>query len=407
MSNSVYVIDGKGIPLLPTSPARARLLLKKEKARVYSVIPFTIQLVKEVENPVGEFEAGIDDGAKTVGIAVKGNGKIVFAANVSLRQDVSRLMLQRSQYRRTRRSRKLRNRKPRFLNRGKKGWVPPTIWYKKEVTLRVLRDMLKRLNITSCVVEQGAFDISSMSKGYLLTGKEYQISEYEGNNWRQKVLWRDKYTCRRCKAKENLQAHHIRHKKDGGTYTVTNGITLCSECHESLHRGEWELSYNKADNLRYPTHLQQGKWWLFNELKDMLGKVKVCYGWMTSKNRRRLNLPKDHHYDAAAMLDCNEYCTIVYDIKPRRAKVWEDNPTKKCDSKKGFKHYDIVKAKHRVRGFVTGSVRSLKEKAITLRTSFSDNFPVSYSKSKLLWRPGGLIYTYNSDRLGGSLCNFL
>ena len=407
MSMSVYVIDAKGAPLLPMTPARARLLLKKEKAIVYSVIPFTIRLVREVDTPIGEFKAGIDDGAKTVGISVEGNGKIVFAANVSPRQDVPRLMLQRSQYRRTRRSRKLRHRKPRFLNRGKTGGIPPTIRYKKEVTLRVLRDMTKRLNITSCVVEQGAFDVSSMSASYQLTGKEYQISEYEGNNFRQKVLWRDKYTCRKCKSKEKLQAHHIKRRSAGGTDRVSNGVTLCDTCHKALHRGEWELTYSRTSNLLYPAHLQQGKWWLFRELKKMFDSVKICYGWMTSKNRKRLGLPKDHHFDASAMLNCKEYCTVIYDIKPRRTKVWDTNPTKKCVSKNGFRHYDIVKAAHRTLGTVVGSIRSLKSKVITLRTGFSDNFPVSYNKSKLLWRPEGLIYTYDSDRLGGSLRNFL
>ena len=73
MSTSVYVVDNTGTPLLPTCPSRARLLLKRGKVTVYSVIPFTVQLVKTVENPVGEFEVGIDDGAKTVGVSVKGN----------------------------------------------------------------------------------------------------------------------------------------------------------------------------------------------------------------------------------------------------------------------------------------------------------------------------------------------
>ena len=66
----VYVIDVKEKPLLPTNGARARILLKKGKAKVYSVIPFTIQLNKEIKNPVGEFKIGIDDGAKEVGISV-------------------------------------------------------------------------------------------------------------------------------------------------------------------------------------------------------------------------------------------------------------------------------------------------------------------------------------------------
>lgn len=392
---SVYVVDSRGVPLLPTSPYRARLLLKNEKAIVYSVLPFTIQLLKSVENPIGYFEAGIDDGAKTIGISVKGNNKIVFAANISLRQDITRLLLQRSQYRKTRRGRKVRNRKSRFLNRGKFGWIPPSVKYKKEVILRVLHDLTKRLNITAVVIEQGAFDVSIMSSGYILTGKEYQISAYEGNNWRQKVLWRDHYNCMHCKSKLELQAHHIIFKSKGGSDSVSNGITLCKHCHTSLHRGDWELKHKKIYTFKYPAYLQQGKWWIFYKLKSMFDSVKICYGWMTSKNRRCLNLPKDHHYDASAMLNCKNYNTVVFNIKPRRSKVWEYNPTKLCTEKKGYKHYDVVKSHHRTFGIVIGSIRSLKAGCMTLRTSFNNNFPVSYSKTRLLWRPSGLIYFYN------------
>ena len=143
----VYVIDSEEKPLLPTNGARARILLKKGNAIVYSVEPFTIRLKRKVDDPVGEFKVGIDDGTKKVGISVAYEDKIVFAGNIELRQDVHRKMLQRLQYRRSRRSRKVRHREVKFLNRGKKGWLPPTIKQKKESILRVLDDLKKRLNI--------------------------------------------------------------------------------------------------------------------------------------------------------------------------------------------------------------------------------------------------------------------
>jgi len=59
-----FVIDAKRTPLLPTCGARARILLNSGKAIVYSVIPFTIQLNRIVDNVVGGFKIGIDDGAK-------------------------------------------------------------------------------------------------------------------------------------------------------------------------------------------------------------------------------------------------------------------------------------------------------------------------------------------------------
>ena len=143
----IFVIDREGKPLLPTNAVRARILLRKEKAKVYSVEPYTIQLEKRVEDSVGEFKCGIDDGAKTVGISVAYEKKIIFTGNIQLRQDVSRKMLQRSQYRRSRRNRKLRHIEARFLNCGKKG-ISPTIRQKKESNIRFIDHLKKRINIT-------------------------------------------------------------------------------------------------------------------------------------------------------------------------------------------------------------------------------------------------------------------
>jgi N6-L-threonylcarbamoyladenine synthase len=388
---SVFVIDKNGKPLLPTCEARARILLRQGKAEVYSVLPFTIKLKRAIESPVGEFKVGIDDGAKVVGVSVAYKKRVVFAGNLQLRQDVSRKMLQRSQYRRTRRSRKLRHRKARFLNRGKKGSAPPTVRQKKNSVLRVLDSLKKRVNITVCTVEQGQFDISSMDKGYQLTGKEYQLAEYEGNNWRQKTLWRDRYKCQHCKSEADLQAHHIKPKSQGGTNNIKNGITLCETCHKALHAGEWSLK-KIPGHFKYPAHTQQGKSWLFNQLQKRFKKVEICFGWMTAKARRELNLEKDHHSDASAMIGANEYQCQVYSIKPRRTKVDLHHPTRTCNERFGFRRMDIIKAKHRTRGEVTGFVGSLAAKSLKIRTSFNNDFGVSYKKSKLLWRPAGLIY---------------
>jgi len=384
-------MDINETPLLPTSSARARLLLKSKKATLYSVVPFTIQLAKTVTDPIGSFVIGIDDGAKEVGIAVGHKDTVVFAGTITLRQDVSKKMTQRAHYRRTRRTRNIRHRAARFNNRGKKGWIPPTIRQKKGSILRVVDDLKKRLPVTDCVVEQGQFDISSLSRGYILTGKHYQISEYEGANWRQKVLWRDKYTCQRCKNTSDLQAHHIVYRSQGGTDRVDNGMTLCEKCHTALHRGEW-LIHKKPIQFKYPMHLQQGKKWLFNELKARFNTVTVCFGWMTAKNRNELGLEKTHYNDAAAMINASTIACVPYSIIPRRTKVWEDNPTKTCSEKNGLRHWDIVKTVHKTQGVVVGSVRSLKARCITLRTRFDDNFPVAYSKTSLLYRPAGIVY---------------
>jgi lipopolysaccharide export LptBFGC system permease protein LptF len=134
----VFVLDYEGKPLLPTHPARARKLLNQNKAKIKQVVPFTIQLNKTVKNPVGEFEVGIDDGAKHVGIAIKNNktNEIVFRGQLDHRQDVSRKVEQRRNYRRSRRTRKLRYRQPRFSNRIRSK-IAPSIRQRKEAIIRV------------------------------------------------------------------------------------------------------------------------------------------------------------------------------------------------------------------------------------------------------------------------------
>jgi hypothetical protein len=67
----VFVVDGENKPLLPTTPRRARKLLDAKKAKVALVIPFTIRLNRIIDNPVGSFTVGADDGAKKVGDSIR------------------------------------------------------------------------------------------------------------------------------------------------------------------------------------------------------------------------------------------------------------------------------------------------------------------------------------------------
>jgi|GEM_PF-1015197 len=394
----VFVVDEEGKSLLPTTPRRARKLLDAGKAKVIQVAPFTIQLTRTIDNIVGSFTVGIDDGAKTVGVAIinEHTKETVFQGEINLRQDVSRKLLQRKQYRRTRRSRKLRYRARRFSNR--KQMTPlPSVRQRKDSIVRWLKDMMKRIAIAKVVVEEGVFDVSSLSAGRKLKGVEFRQSEYEGRNWRAKVLWRDKYQCQHCKSTDRLQAHHIRQRSKGGTNRVSNGLTLCEKCHKELHAGLWQLGI-KPKFFQYPMHLMQGKHYLREQIEVLGLSYDKVFGWMTACWRKQIGLEKSHANDAITMV-CKSYEPVInsmdWSIKPKRTKVWENNPTKICTEKNGFKHNDLIKASHRTKGVVVGSVRSLKAKVITLRTKFNDNFAVGYNKSNLIQRFNGLIYSYS------------
>lgn len=114
----VYAISKENKPLMPCSNVIARLLLKQGKAKVKSKQPFTIKLLYETTNYAQNLTLGVDTGSGTMGTAVATDrGKIVYASEVVVRNDITDKMTQRAKYRRNRRNRKTRYRKARFLNR--------------------------------------------------------------------------------------------------------------------------------------------------------------------------------------------------------------------------------------------------------------------------------------------------
>lgn len=115
----VYVLDKDGQPLMPTSRfGKVRRMLRNKKAKVVKRCPFTIRLLYEPETKiVQDIVLGVDTGSKRIGVACVGNDKVLYQAHVELRDDIKRKMDSRRMYRKSRRNRKTRYRKCRFLNR--------------------------------------------------------------------------------------------------------------------------------------------------------------------------------------------------------------------------------------------------------------------------------------------------
>lgn len=64
-------------------------------------------------------------------------------------------------------------------------------------------------------------------------------------NWRNTVFKRDNYTCQLCSTRDgNITAHHVLpvrdHKNSLLVFDVTNGITLCKKCHDSINNKEYD-----------------------------------------------------------------------------------------------------------------------------------------------------------------------
>lgn len=130
----VYVLDINGHPLMPTERfGKVRRILRSGKAKVIKRCPFTIQLLYQTTNNVQPVSLGVDAGSKHIGLSATTINKVLYEADVELRNDIVSLLATRTELRRTRRNRKTRYRKPRFNNRtaGKKeGWLAPSIKHK-------------------------------------------------------------------------------------------------------------------------------------------------------------------------------------------------------------------------------------------------------------------------------------
>ena len=300
----VYVLNIEGKPLMPCKEAKARKLLKENKAKIYKKEPFTIQLLFICENQTQDITLGVDAGSKHIGLSATTKEKELYAADVELRNDIVDLLSTRRQNRRTRRNR-LRYRKPRFNNRvhsKKNGWLAPSVKQKIQTHFKVVEDIHKLLPITKIVVETASFDIQKI-KNPEIHNEEYQQGEQLGFwNVREYVLFRDNHTCQCCKGKSKdkvLNVHHIESRKTGGN-APNNLITLCETCHKGYHNGTVELpkTIKRGMSFKDATFMGIMRWSFYNRLKEIYPNVVMTYGYITKDTRIKNNLPKDHYIDA-------------------------------------------------------------------------------------------------------------
>ena len=300
----VYVLNIEGKPLMPCKEAKARKLLKENKAKIYKKEPFTIQLLFMCENQTQDITLGVDAGSKHIGLSATTKEKELYAADVELRNDIVDLLSTRRQNRRTRRNR-LRYRKPRFNNRvhsKKNGWLAPSVEQKIQTHFKVVEDIHKLLPITKIVVETASFDIQKI-KNPEIHNEEYQQGEQLGFwNVREYVLFRDNHTCQCCKGKSKdkvLNVHHIESRKTGGN-APNNLITLCETCHKGDHNGTVELpkTIKRGMSFKDATFMGIMRWSFYNRLKEIYPNVFMTYGYITKNIRIKNNLPKDHYIDA-------------------------------------------------------------------------------------------------------------
>ena len=357
----VYVLKQNGQPFMPTERfGKVRRLLKEGKAKVVRREPFTIKLLYEPETDVvQECYCGVDTGSKHIGVAVVGNDRVLYQSQTELRNNIKKKMDSRRMYRHNKRSRKIRYRKPRFLNRRnsiKKDRLPPSVRHKVQAHIDEIEFCKKILPVSDLILEVSQFDTALMKNPSLMNEKVRHWGYQKGFNYgyssrRSAILHRDNYTCQCCGKKNcRLEVHHIKFRSDGGTDDEENLITLCEDCHNGVHAGTVVLTKKpkKSKNLKYATHMSIIRSWLLREYPNTI----ETFGFVTSENRNHLKLKKDHYIDACVIASGGlEFKELDVIYRKRRVSVQDRVLTDGIQDEKklptgkvhGFKKYDKVK----------------------------------------------------------------
>ena len=350
----VYILSKNGTPIMPTkNHAKVRLLLKYGKAKVIKRTPFTIQLLSASKTYKQDITLGVDAGSKHVGLSATTSKQELFVAELMPRNDVVELLSSRRELRRSRRDRKIRYRKPKFLNRVHskyKGWLAPSVEVKIWNHIQGINLVNKILPLTTIRVETAEFDLQRLKAveegNPLPVGKDYQLGEqYNCYNTRQYILHRDGYKCNCCGAKSTkkkevkLHIHHLESRKTGGN-SPSNLITLCESCHKLYHAGKLEIPVKKRKikSMRDATFMGIMRKTLIERLRNMFPNIEIkeTMGYITKYWRERKNIEKSHTSDAfviAKNLDAKRLNKSLLIIPKRQ----HNRQIHKCTINKGGK----------------------------------------------------------------------
>jgi 5-methylcytosine-specific restriction endonuclease McrA len=386
---------------MPASPAKARHLLDNRQAVVVRRTPFTIQLLYGSSGYKQDIALGIDAGYTTIGFSAVTDNEELIAGELILRNDIKRLLKRRAAYRRTRRIRKW-YREPRFNNRGKKGWLAPSIKHKLDSHIRLIEKLKKILSITRITVEVASFDTQKMQNPEI-SNIEYQQGELQGYEVREYLLEKFRRKCVYCGKKDiPLEIEHIIPKSRGSSDRVSNLTIACSECNQGKGNqtaeefGHPQIHAKAEKSLKATAFMNIVR----SRIVDILG-CDQTYGYITKHDRIELDLEKSHVNDAFVIAGgndqerANHICTGKQ-VRRQNRSLFKANFLKGGKLKrntvkevKGFRRFDKVKCGDK-ECFIYG-LRSSGH--FDLRTITGDRIGASVSSKrlKLLERAKGIM----------------
>ena len=310
----VFVLDRKGKPLMPTRPARARQLLQEGRAVIHRLRPFTIRLKDREGGETQPVRLKLDPGSKVTGIAIVREGGeqavVLHLAELYHKPDIKRRLDQRRAYRRSRRTRNLRYRAPRFPNRTRpQNWLPPSLRARVGNILSWVRRYRRLAPFGTVSLELARFDTPALQDPEI-QGVEYQQGELAGYEVREYVLEKFGHRCAYCGGRSGdpvLEIEHIVPQCRGGSDRVSNLALACHTCNQAkgernaIEFGHPEVQAQARQPLRDAAAVNSTRWALWRALLATGLPVEVGTGGRTKYNRTRLGLPKTHALDAVSV----------------------------------------------------------------------------------------------------------
>ena len=383
---SVFVIGKNGLGLMPTSPRKARLLIKAHKAEIVRKNPFTIRLLYKTGCAVQKTSLGIDTGSQHIGVAVVSEDCALLKAEWELRSTMEKrkLLEKRKELRRNRRYRKTPYRHPKFRHRTKrtyveekirrhghmthwkkettsfassrpKGWLPPSVQSKVDHHARIIRRYMEALPpCTSLTLELARFDLQKIQDPDI-EGVGYQLGRlYWFEDVKAYVLARQNYKCPLCGRKfgsvrqddgttVKARMHHIAYRSKGATDNPDSYLCVCDQCHSAAAHAEG----GALDQLRKKARIGRGPRDITmmnivsSRLKKAFPDAAITWGHITAADRKLLKLDKTHANDAVAIAKHRDivdrqdlsiqdapYATLYKQMRKKKRSLYEGIPRK-------------------------------------------------------------------------------
>jgi 5-methylcytosine-specific restriction endonuclease McrA len=307
----VFVVDIDGQPLDPCHPARARKLLRIQRAVVQRRYPFTIRIVDRTrsESTVHEYRLKIDPGSQITGLALLQGTRVVWASEIVHRgQHIKHQLDARRVVRHSRRQRKTRYRAPCFLNRRRPaGWLPPSLASRVANVETWVARLARWCPLTALSMELVRFDMQQLMSPDI-EGVAYQHGELCGYEVREYLLEKFQRTCAYCGAHQvPLEVEHITPKARGGSNRVSNLTLACVPCNQkkgsqtAAEFGHPEVQALAKQPLKDAAAVNATRWALFHRLQQTGLPVECGSGGRTKYNRTMRGLSKTHWHDAACV----------------------------------------------------------------------------------------------------------